>query len=67
MGATADEIDRQISSTREHIGANLEVLGRRARSGAKRAGQIAAAGVVAGLALAGVAFLIYHMARRRAK
>lgn len=64
MGASADEIDRQINSTREQIDANLDVLERRAASGAKRVGAIAAAGLVAGLALAGVAYLVYRKVRR---
>ncbi len=64
MGASADEIDRQISSTRDHIDANLDVLERRATSGAKRAGVIALAGLVAGLAIAGAAFLVYRKVRR---
>jgi hypothetical protein len=64
MGASADEIDRQINSTREQIDANLDVLERRAASGAKRVGAIAAAGLVAGLAIAGVAYLVYRKVRR---
>src|SRR6202035_3502153 len=64
MGASADEIDRQINSTREQIDANLDVLERRAASGAKRVSAIAAAGLVAGLAIAGVAYLVYRKVRR---
>jgi hypothetical protein len=64
MGASEDEIDQQINSTREQIDANLDVLERRAASGAKRAGAIAAAGLVAGLAIAGVAYLVYRTVRR---
>ena len=64
MGASADEIDRQIASTRHHLDANLDVLESRALLGAKRAGVIAAAGLAAGLAIAGVAFLVYRRVRR---
>jgi Na+/glutamate symporter len=64
MGASADEIDRQINSTRDQIDANLDVLERRAASGAKRVGAIAAVGLVAGLAIGGVAYLVYRKVRR---
>jgi hypothetical protein len=64
MGASADEIDRQISSTRDQIDANLDVLERRAASGAKRFGAFAAAGLIAGLAIAGVAYLVYRRVRK---
>jgi hypothetical protein len=64
MGASAAEIDRQISSTRDQIDANLDVLERRAASGAKRVGAIAAAGLIAGLAVAGVAYLVYRKVRK---
>jgi hypothetical protein len=64
MGASADEIDRQISSTRDQIDANLDVLERRAASGAKRVGAFAAAGLLAGLAIAGVAYLVYRKVRK---
>ena len=64
MGASADEIDRQIASTRDHLDANLDLLQKRAMTGAKRAGVIAAGGLVAGIAIAGVAFLVYRRVRR---
>lgn len=64
MGASADEIDRQISATRDQIDANLDVLERRAASGAKRAGVIAGAGLVAAFAVGGVAYLVYRRVRR---
>jgi hypothetical protein len=64
MGASAAEIDRQISSTRDQIDANLDVLERRAVSRAKRVGTFAAAGLVAGLAIAGVAYLVYRKVRK---
>lgn len=64
MGASADEIDRQISSTRDQIDANLDVLERRAVSGARRVGMVAAAGLVAGLAIAGVAYVVYRRVRK---
>ena len=64
MGASTDEIDRQISSTRDQIDANLDVLERRAASGARRVGAFAAAGLVAGLAVAGVVYLVYRKVRK---
>jgi hypothetical protein len=63
MGPSADEIDRQISETREHIDQNLGVLERRAASNAKRYGRIAAI-VLGAAAVAGAGVLIYrHLAR----
>ena len=64
MGASTDEIDRQINSTRDQIDANLDVLERRAASGARRVGTFAAAGLVAGLAVAGVVYLVYRKVRK---
>jgi hypothetical protein len=64
MGASADEIDRQISSTRDQIDANLDVLETRAATRAKRVGAFAAAGLIAGLAIAGVAYLVYRKVRK---
>jgi hypothetical protein len=64
MGASADEIDRQISSTRDQIDANLDVLERRAASGARRVGVLAAAGLIVGLAIAGAAYLAYRKVRK---
>ena len=64
MGASADEIDRQISSTRDQIDANLDVLERRAVSGAKRAGVMAAAGLVAAMAVGGIVYLVYRSVNR---
>jgi hypothetical protein len=63
MGAATDEIDRQISETRDNIDENLGVLERRAASNAMRYGRIAAVvlGVVA-VACAGV--LIYRRINR---
>ena len=63
MGASADEIDRQINSTRDQIDANLDVLERRAVSGAKRAAVIIAAGLAVGLTVGGVAYLVYRKTR----
>jgi len=64
MGASAAEIDRQINTTRDQIDANLDVLERRAVSGAKRVGALAAAGLVTGLVMAGVVYLVYQKVRR---
>jgi hypothetical protein len=63
MGAAADEIDRQIKETREHMDKNLGTLERRAASNAVRYGRIAAValGVVA---VAGTGVLIYRWRHR---
>jgi hypothetical protein len=58
MGASSAEINEQISSTREHLDANLDVLEKRATSGLKRVGTMAAIGLAAGLVVGGAAFLI---------
>ena len=60
MGASADEINRQINVTRDQIDANLDVLESRAASGAKRAGVMIAAGLAAGLVVGLAAFLVYR-------
>jgi hypothetical protein len=57
VGATTDEIDREINSTRAH-------LERRAASSARRIGLYVAAGVAAGLLVGGIAFLAYRRFRR---
>ena len=63
MGAAADQIDRQIKETREHMDENLGTLERRAASNATRYGRIAA--VVLGVAfVAGSGVLIYRRMRR---
>jgi hypothetical protein len=63
MGASADEIDRQISETRDHIDQNLGALEKRAASNAMRYGRIAA--VVLGVAtVAGVGVLVYRRMNR---
>ena len=64
MGASTDEIDREINSTRAHLDENLGVLERRAASGARRIGLYVAAGVAAGLVVGGVAFLAYRRFRK---
>lgn len=64
MGASADQIDREINSTRDQIDANLDVLERRAASGAKRWGLMAGAGLAVGLAAGAVALLVYRRVRR---
>lgn len=63
MGASADEIDRQIKETREHIDANLGVLEQRAASNAVRYGRIAAL-IVGVVAVAGAGVLIYRRINR---
>jgi hypothetical protein len=63
MGAAADEIDRQIDETRDHIDANLGVLEQRAASNAKRYGRVAAV-VLGVVAVAGAGVLIYRRINR---
>jgi hypothetical protein len=63
MGASADEIDRQIKETREHIDENLGVLEQRAASNAVRYGKIAAL-IVGVVAVAGAGVLIYRRINR---
>jgi hypothetical protein len=65
MGASADQIEREIRETRERMDENLGVLEDRAVSSAVRFGRIAAVAlVVTGAGLAG--FLIYRRMRRPA-
>jgi hypothetical protein len=66
MGASADEIARQIKETREHIDENLGVLEHRAASNAVRYGKIASV-VVGVVALAGAGLLIYRRMNRPAR
>jgi len=63
MGVTADEIDRQINETRDHIDENLGVLERRAASNAIRYGRVAAM-VLGVVAVAGAGVLIYRRINR---
>ena len=64
MGATADEINREISATRDEVDRNLTILQRRAASSARRYGSMAAAGLAAGLLVAGVAYVMYRQMRK---
>ncbi len=64
MGASADEISRQINVTRDQIDANLDVLESRAASGAKRAGVMIALGLAVGLLAGGAAYLVYRKVRK---
>jgi hypothetical protein len=59
MGAAADEIDRQIKETRDHMDENLGVLEQRAASKARRYGRVVAV-VIGAAALAGAGVLIYR-------
>src|SRR3982074_751110 len=59
MGAAADEIDRQIKATRDHIDENIGVLEQRAASNAVRYGRIIAVALGAA-ALAGAGVLVYR-------
>jgi len=63
MGASTDEIDRQITETRDHIDRNLGVLEKRAASNAMRYGRIAAA-VLGVVSAAAVGVLIYRRMNR---
>jgi hypothetical protein len=63
MGAAADEIERQISETRDHIDENLGVLERRAASNAMRYARIAAV-VLGVVAVVGAGALIYRRINR---
>jgi hypothetical protein len=63
MGAATDEIDRQISETRDNIDQNLGVLERRAASNAMRYGRVAAV-VLGVVAVAGAGVLIYRRINR---
>lgn len=64
MDASADEIDRQMSSTRDQIDANLDVLERRSASGARRLGVFAAGGLIVGLTITGAAYLFYRKVKK---
>ena len=63
MGASTDEIHRQINETRDHIDQNLGVLEKRAASNAMRYGRIAAL-VLGVVSVAGVGVLIYRRINR---
>lgn len=63
MGASANEIDRQIRETRDRMDENLGELEERATSNAVRYGKIAA--VALGVVVAGgIAFVLYRRFRR---
>ena len=64
MGAPTDEIGRQIAETRDHVDTNLTILEHRAATNARRIGIMVAAGVAAGVVIAGAAFLIYRQTRK---
>jgi hypothetical protein len=63
MGASANEIERQIEETRNRMDQNLGVLEDRAASSAVRYGRIAAVAVGA-LAVLGAGFLVYRRIRK---
>jgi hypothetical protein len=63
MGASTDEIDRQIKETRDHIDENLGALEQRAASNALRYARIAVM-VLGAAALAGGGVLIFRRLRR---
>jgi cobalamin biosynthesis protein CobT len=63
MGASANEIDRQIKETRDRMDENLGVLEERASSNAMRYGKVAA--VVLGVIAAGGAAIVLYRRHRR--
>jgi hypothetical protein len=63
MGASANEIERQIEETRNRMDENLGVLEDRAASNAVRYGRVAAVAVGA-LALVGAGYLVYRRMRK---
>lgn len=65
MGASSPEIEQQIKETRQHLDDNLDVLERRAFSGAKRLARIGVAVGVGLAATAGVVLAVYTLKRRR--
>jgi hypothetical protein len=63
MGATTDQIEREIKQTRDRMDGNLGVLERRAASSAVRYGRIAA--IAFGVVAAGVAgYVVYRRMKR---
>jgi hypothetical protein len=66
MGAAADEIDRQIRETRDHMDENLALLQRRTVPNARRYGRIALI-VIAALAVAGAGFFAYRKVTKRSR
>jgi hypothetical protein len=65
MGASSAEIDQEIRETRRELDQKLEVLERRAASGARTYGRIAA-GVAAGVIVVAVGVVLYRRRRKRA-
>ncbi len=63
MGASADQIERQIEETRARMDENLSVLEQQTKSNAVRYGRIAAVVAVVAVAAAG-AFILYRRTRR---
>ena len=64
MGASSAEIDKEIRETREALDQKLAILERRAASGARTYGRIAAVVAVGVLAVA-VGVVVYRRRRRR--
>jgi hypothetical protein len=63
MGASSDEIDREIRETRNRLDAELVVLEQRAALGARRVGRVAA-GVGVGLLAVAIAVIAYRRSRK---
>ena len=64
MGTSSAEIDRQIRETRGQLDEKLALLEKRAASGARRYGRIAA-GVAVGVAAIALGVVLYRRRRRR--
>ena len=64
MGASSAEIDQEIKDTRGELDQTLGVLERRAATGARRYGRIAA-GVAVGLAAVVVGVVVYRRTRQK--
>jgi hypothetical protein len=60
MGTSSAEINDEITTTRQHLDANLDVLEKRATSGIKRAGMLGGIGLAAGLVVGGIAYLVFR-------
>ena len=60
MGTSSAQINNQISTTRDQIDANLDVLEKRASDGMRRTAIIAGASAAAALVVGGVSYAVYR-------
>jgi hypothetical protein len=65
MGASSDQIDREIRETRSQLDQKLGILERRAASGARRYGRVVA-GVAVGILAVTIGAIAYRRRRRQA-